>query len=179
MGKWKVLDSNKIIENKWITVEKQKCAINEKTIIEDYYIIKKKDYVIIVAEDNDEILFLKQYRHAIGEFLLNLPMGVIDEGESAEGAAKREFSEETGYEINKIKYIGELFLAPGYLTTKAYLFFTDNIKKIKNRKIDDKENLTLARISKNKLKELIEENVIKDMSTLASIFMVKENLRLF
>ncbi|MBL7100398.1 MAG: NUDIX hydrolase [Nanoarchaeota archaeon] len=180
MKKWKVLNSKKIIANDWITIEKHKCDIGQGKVIKDYYIIKKRDYVILVIEDRNKIIFLKQYRHGIGNVVLNLPMGLIDKEECSEMAAKRELLEETGYVAGKLDYIGEFFLAPSYINTRAHVFYANRIRKKSIENVDPYEgNISLISIPKNELKKLLEDKMIKDSSTLTALLMVNSKLNLF
>ena len=181
MEKWKVLESEKIIDNKWIVVEKQKCDVGDNKIIEDYYIVKKKDYVIIVVEDEGSILFLKQYRHGIGEIILNLPMGLIDEAETPESTAKRELMEETGYHADELIFIGEFFLAPSYINSKAHVFYARGAKKKQEIEIPDigEKDAILLKISKSELKKLLDKNEIKAMSAITALTMTDKKIGLF
>lgn len=179
MKKWKVLNSEKIIDNKWITVEKQKCYIGNGKTIDDYYIIKKKDYVVLIVEMNNKIFFVKQYRHGAGEIILNLPMGLIDERETAETAANRELYEEIGLETDELKYLGSFYKAPSYISTKVHVFYTNNVKNKSIDKKDPNEEMLITSISKEEIKKLIEKNDIKDMSTIAALFLANKKLNLF
>ena len=48
MNKWEILDSEKILDTKWLVVEKHKCKINSEKIIDDFYVVKKRDFVVTV-----------------------------------------------------------------------------------------------------------------------------------
>jgi ADP-ribose pyrophosphatase len=73
--------------------------------------------VTILPLDADRrVLFVRQYRHATGKELLELPAGTLDAGESAESCALREIREETGYAAGNLIKLGEFYLAPGYST---------------------------------------------------------------
>jgi len=88
---------------------------NQNTAVLD--IIEHVGAVTILPLDADgRILFIRQYRHAAGKELLELPAGTIDAGEQPENCALREIREETGFAAGKMVRIGEFFLAPGYST---------------------------------------------------------------
>jgi 8-oxo-dGTP pyrophosphatase MutT (NUDIX family) len=71
---------------------------------------------LVPVDDQNRVWFVRQYRHAAGEMLLELPAGMIEPGESPEDCARREIREETGLAARQIELIGEYFMAPGYST---------------------------------------------------------------
>jgi ADP-ribose pyrophosphatase len=71
---------------------------------------------LLPLDENGCILFVRQYRHAAGKMLLELPAGTLEVGEPPEDCAHREMREETGMAAGKLLKIGEFFLAPGYST---------------------------------------------------------------
>jgi len=80
--------------------------------------------VVILPVDNDgNLLFVRQYRHAAGLDLLELPAGTLDVGETPEACARREVREETGMAAGQLEHLGGFWLAPGYSTEymNAYL----------------------------------------------------------
>ncbi len=180
MEKWQVLDSEKIINNKWITIEKQICKVNSKITINDYYVVRKNDYVILIIEKNNEIFFVKQYRQGIQQFILNLPMGLIDKNEKPEEAAKREILEETGQKSDKVLFLGDFFIAPSYITTKAFVFYTNQTTSVEDyEKPNDDEELEIVKINKKELLELMKNNQLKDMSSIIALYLAKQKLNIF
>ena len=86
-------------------------------------IIEHVGAVTILPVDADgRILFVRQYRHAAGKELLELPAGTLDMGEIPENCALREIREETGFAAGKMIRLGEFFLAPGYSTEYMVVF---------------------------------------------------------
>src|SRR5512147_2863273 len=80
-----------------------------------YEIIEHGGSVVIIPIDRDgNMLFVRQYRHAAGANLLELPAGTRDGDEPYEECAAREIREETGMEAGKLEELGKFYLAPGY-----------------------------------------------------------------
>src|SRR5512138_782448 len=78
-------------------------------------IIEHGGSVVLVPVDNDgNILFVRQYRHAAGHDILELPAGTRNGDEPYEDCAAREIREETGMEAGRLQKVGEFYLAPGY-----------------------------------------------------------------
>jgi 8-oxo-dGTP pyrophosphatase MutT (NUDIX family) len=69
---------------------------------------------IVPFDEDGNILMVRQYRHAVGVKLLELPAGTLKKGEDPDLTARRELQEEVGMDATNIELIGEFFLAPGY-----------------------------------------------------------------
>ncbi len=84
-------------------------------------IIRHNGSVVILAIDDSKnpddpvVVIERQYRHAAGQFLLELPAGKIDKGETPLAAAKREMIEETGYRAKKWKKLVRYYPSPGFV----------------------------------------------------------------
>jgi ADP-ribose pyrophosphatase len=79
-------------------------------------VVRHSGSVVVLAVDKDSrVLLERQYRHAAGKVLYELPAGGIDEGESSLAAGKRELLEETGFSARKWKRILNFWPSPGFL----------------------------------------------------------------
>jgi len=90
-------------------------------------IIRHGGSVVILAVDESRrghrVLLVRQYRHAVEDYLWELPAGRVDEGEKEPAAAKRELLEETGYRADEWKRALKFYVSPGFLdeTMAIYL----------------------------------------------------------
>ena len=86
-------------------------------------IVNPGNAVMILAVDSyKNVTFIKQFREAANRMNLELPAGMIDEGETPEEAARRELEEETGLRANKMTLLKEVFTSSGYSSEKIYIF---------------------------------------------------------
>ena len=78
---------------------------------------------VLAVTIDDRVILVRQYRHATGTELLEIPAGLIDDGEPYETAARRELQEETGCAVGRLHPIGTYWLSPGYSMEQCHLFF--------------------------------------------------------
>ena len=134
--------------------------------------------VIIPIDDKGSVLFVRQYRHATGGELLELPAGTRDEDEPYEECAAREVREETGMEACKLKRIGNFYLAPGYSSEFMVVFLATELKE-NPLPVDDDEFLKLEKIPVKDVSGLFERGEIPDAKSMAAWCMVKPHLKKF
>jgi len=139
-------------------------------------IIEHGGSVVIVPVDADgNLLFVRQYRHAAGMDLLELPAGTRDGDEPYEECAAREIREETGMEAGKLKKVGEFYLAPGYSTEFMGVFIATDLKH-NPLEADDDEFLEVERIPIQKAFEMIEQGAMPDAKSLAALLLAKPHI---
>ncbi|MGA7192902.1 MAG: NUDIX hydrolase [Anaerolineales bacterium] len=142
-----------------------------------YEIVEHVGSVIIIpVDDNGNLLFVRQYRHAAGKDLLELPAGTRDgNDEPYEVCAAREIREETGMAAGKLDRIGDFYLAPGYSTEFMAVFLATELTH-NPLKPDADEFLQLEKMSINKAIEMAEKGEMPDAKTLAALFLARTYL---
>ena len=94
-----------------------------------YDIIEHSGSVVMIPiDEHGNVLFVRQYRHAAGIELLELPAGTLDENEPYETCAAREMREETGMAAGRLEKVGEFFLVPGYSTEFMAVFLATELR---------------------------------------------------
>jgi ADP-ribose pyrophosphatase len=131
--------------------------------------------VVLPIDEENHLLFVRQYRHAAGSDLLELPAGTRDEEEPFEQCAAREIREETGMEAGKLQKVGEFYLAPGYSTEFMAVFLATELKE-NPLQADDDEFLQVERIPLKKAFEMAEHGEIPDAKSLAALLLARPYL---
>ena len=138
---WKVLSSEEIIFNKWVGVQKEKVALPEGIIIDEFYKVwvNSASAVVALTKEN-EIILKNEYRHCYEQELIELPSGIFEEKETDPLAvAKRELLEETGYESDDWTYLGPTIENSAKLTNTIHLYLARGCTKKSEQHLDKTE----------------------------------------
>ena len=140
-------------------------------------IIEHGGSVIIVPVDADgNLLFVRQYRHAAGMDLLELPAGTLEEGEDPAVCAAREMREETGFAADRIEKIGDFFLAPGYSTEFMHVYLARDLRH-DPLAADADEFLSLEKIPLAEALQMAESGGMPDAKSLAALLLASSHLK--
>ena len=131
--------------------------------------------VLIPIDQEGNLLFVRQYRHAVGKDLLELPAGTRNGDEPYEQCAAREIREETGMEANYLRKVGEFYLVPGYSTEFMAVFLATELKE-NPLDADEDEFLDVEKIPLKKAVEMAEHGEIQDAKSLAALLLGKSHL---
>lgn len=135
----------------------------------NYDRINHRDSATILPVDEENyIWFVKQYRMGSEKYLIELPAGVLDEGEDPLTCAQREIREEIGKAAKSWKQIGAFYLAPGYCTEMNYVFLAKDLSS-SPLKMDEDEFLSTERYPVEKVIEMIKKGSIQDCKTIAAL----------
>ena len=139
-------------------------------------IVRHNGSVVILAIDNAKnkknpwVVIERQYRHAAGRFLWELPAGKLEPGEDALQGAKRELEEETGYRAKKWKPLVEYFASPGFLGESMKVFIAEGLVAGEAHPEDD-ERIEFRLVKLSQVVKLIEKGAILDGKTLTSVLL--------
>ena len=156
---WEQISSKYLVRENWATLRVDTCRTPDGTIIPDYYVLEYPDWVNVIAltEDN-QVILVRQYRHAAGEEVLEIPGGVIEKDEIPEDAARRELLEETGYEFAGIEFLSVLYANPATATNKTHCFLATGGRKTSEQNLDKGEEIIIELVSLEELKQLVLNN---------------------
>jgi len=168
---WEKLSSKYIVRENWATLRVDSCKMPDGTLIPDYYVLEYPDWVnaIALTEDN-EIILVRQYRHAAGEVILELPGGCIEKGESPEEAIRRELQEETGYQFTNIEFLSSLYANPATANNKTHCYIAHGGRLVGKQQLDKGEEIDIELVSPEKLKELVLSNAFGQALHTSGIF---------
>lgn len=140
-------------------------------------VVHKGSAVVVPVFDDKTVALVRQYRHAAGEFLLEIPAGTLNKGEDPQIGAARELEEEIGVTAARIEKISEFYVSPGFLTEKMHLYMATGLKASR-QKLEEDEILTIERCSFPDALKLIETGEIVDAKTIIGIMLARARLSL-
>jgi ADP-ribose pyrophosphatase len=170
----KVLSSKKSYEGSLFSVYTDKILENGRKITRD--VVRHNGSVVILAVDTSKgkrdplIVMERQYRHAAKQFLLEVPAGKLEAGESPLAGAKRELLEETGFRAKRWRKMVRYFASPGFVGEALQVFIAEDLTPGTSQPEYD-EQLQIEMIPLSKLLRMIEAGKIHDGKTLISVML--------
>jgi ADP-ribose pyrophosphatase len=131
--------------------------------------------VLLPIDENGNLILVRQYRHAAGKALLELPAGTRDGDEPFEHCAAREIREETGFAARRLERVGHFYLAPGYSTEFMVVFAATELVH-DPLQADEDEFLQIEKIPVRKLYELVDQGELPDAKSLAALLLARRFL---
>lgn len=174
-GRGRTLSSKTVYQGKvfWITRDE---VIEPGDVKATRDVIRHTGSVVILAVDTErnpddpDILLIRQYRHAAGKFLLELPAGRIELGEKLIPAAKRELIEETGYRARRWSRHANYYASPGFLTETMTILLAEGLTPGQAAPEED-EKIEICMTPLSEVVQLIQSGKIQDGKTLIGVLL--------
>lgn len=116
----------------------------------------------------DRVLLIRQYRHAVGRTIWEIPAGTIEPGETPKECAGRELEEETGYRARSLTPFFDCYAAPGYSMELMRLFLARGLKPTERRPEED-EIISVEPITRERAFRMIKSGEICDAKTICAL----------
>jgi 8-oxo-dGTP pyrophosphatase MutT (NUDIX family) len=169
--RWKKITSKKVFEDRWFKARADACQFPDGRIIDPYYVVELPNWAnAVVVTPNNEIVLVKQYRYPVDAVTLELPGGVINEGEDPMVAALRETQEETGYTSSQIQLICKTAPNPAINDNTAYFYLIENAVPTAHTNPDFFEDIEVELYSKKDFIQLLQQNKIMHGVQLGPIY---------
>lgn len=137
-------------------------------------IIKRGSAAAIVPVDSDgNIILVKQYRHPVGDCVLEIPAGMIEDGEDPLVCAKRELQEETSFKTDDLKFLTKMYSAIGFCDEQIYIYLADNLSQ-GSFNLDEDEFIEVEKYSLEDAISMIFNGKIVDSKTMVGILAYKD-----
>jgi ADP-ribose pyrophosphatase len=178
MTAWRVLERRTLLARRWLEVEEQRIALPHGGEIDEFHLIKAPDWVAVIAlTPQNEAVCVEQYRHGAARVCLELPAGVIDEGEEPIETARRELLEETGHAVDTVEPLVTVHTEPSRHTNRAHFFFARGARLAREQSLDASENIRVRLVSAEELvRAALEGEIIHGLHVAAILLAVRRGL---
>ena len=169
--KWKIIDSRYVVQRPWLTARCDKVELPDGRIIPEYYVLEYPNWVNVIAITKEgRFVMEKQYRHGLGVESIEIPCGVMENGEEPLIAAQRELLEETGYGNGEWSLLMTVSPNPGAMNNITYCFLALGVEQIAEQALDDTEDLTVTLMSEGEVRTLLENDQIHQSLMVAPLY---------
>jgi ADP-ribose pyrophosphatase len=171
----KTLESKHAFHGRVFDVRQDKIELPDGRQVEMDIVVHHAAVTMLPIDAEGQIWFIRQYRHAIQEELLELPAGVSEPGEDPRESAQRELREEIGMAAGRLEKLGGFHLAPGYSTEYMHLYLATELTS-SPLPGDETEVLYVEKIPARQAMRLAEEGGLQDSKSLVAMFWARPHL---
>ncbi|MCK5379254.1 MAG: NUDIX hydrolase [Acidobacteria bacterium] len=165
------IDGRRVFEGRILTLEVDRVRLPSGGQSEREVIRHPGAAVMVPVTEAGEVLFVRQFRYATGEILLELPAGKLDPGENPATCAERETAEETGFRPGTVEKLGEFYTAPGFTDELIRAFLVTDLVPAPEAEADADEVLEMVSLTVDSYAEMVARGEIRDAKTLAAMAM--------
>ena len=122
---------------------------------------------ILAFDEKDKIILIRQHRFPLG-YILEIPAGTLEKGETPKRCALREIQEETGYKAKRMTHLITYHPSVGYNTEAIHCFVASGLTQVK-RKLDTDEFITVKKMELSKLLKMIKMGKVIDSKTICAV----------
>lgn len=123
---------------------------------------------VVPLFDDNTVLMERQYRHAVGAYLLEIPAGTMEPGELPLNCAKRELEEETGYTAQQFIELSQVLILPAYTDEKIHVYLARNLT-VSRQNLDKDEIIEVVQYPLEDTLKMISDGKITDALTILAL----------
>ena len=128
---WPVVSSAELARSRLITVRSDQVRTPDNQLAERDVVLHPGAVAALALDAEDRILMIRQYRHAVGRLLWEIPAGLRDvAGEDPWATAQRELVEEAGYRARDWRVLADYYTSPGFSTERLRIFLARDLEAV-------------------------------------------------
>lgn len=167
-----VISSERVFEGKVFEVHRERVRLPHGPTATLEVVRHPSSVVILPVPEPGHVVLIRQYRHAVRQWLWELPAGSVDEGESPEEAARRECHEEIGQVPDTVVRLGSLFPTPGYCDEEMIFFRVSGLDDpTEAATLDEDEDIEARTFTLREARDMVRRGEIVDMKTVVGLGM--------
>ena len=164
----KVVESTRIYEGRVVSLRRDSLLLPSGKRFDREVVEHRGAVAAVPLLADDVVVLVRQYRHAAGEVLLEIPAGTLNLGENPEDCMRRELVEETGYRPNRLEKLLTLYLAPGYSSELMHIYLATDLVET-GTSPDEDEFIEVVKFDLSDVLKMVFESKIRDAKTACGI----------
>jgi len=161
------VDRQIVFEGRIIRVEVRTLEGENGVLFRREVVVHPGAAAVLTELPDGRFLWVHQYREAVGEALLEVPAGTLEEGEEPAACARREVEEETGRHVAELKSLGAIWASPGFVRERIHLFYARVDDGSTDAVADADERIETEALTAEEVERRIAEGEIADGKSLA------------
>lgn len=167
---FKIKESNIIFKGHVFDIKVDKIEYNSGNEGVREVIIHNGGAVVLPVTNDGKIVFVKQYRYPLDEFIYELPAGKLEVNEDPLACATRELNEETGYKSKKVSYLGKIYTSPGFCSEILYIYLAQELVYGQHNREEGEYGMELHEFTIKEIDQMIRDGKIVDAKTLSGLY---------
>ncbi|MDZ7717937.1 MAG: NUDIX hydrolase [Balneolaceae bacterium] len=168
--KWDIIKDKKLLETPIFSLYQRELLPDKKTNPASFYVLDAPDWINVIALTTDrKVVLVEQYRAGIHEASLEIPGGMVDEGESPLKSAKRELLEETGYQSERWTKLGATSGNAAILNNYTHIYLAEDCVKVDEQQLDGNEDIAVHILEFDYFLELVKNSTIHHSIVVAAV----------
>jgi ADP-ribose pyrophosphatase len=164
-----ILDSTEVFRGRIFTVTVDTVREDDTTYQREVVHHSGSAVIVPIFEDGT-VALVRQYRHPAVRYLLEVPAGTLNKGETPESGAARELEEELGLIAGRLEKLVEFFVSPGFLEEKMWLYLATELSET-SQMLEEDEIVEVVRLPIGQALEMISDGEIEDAKTIIALML--------
>ena len=174
---WTIRSSAYLLDEPFLRVRSDTVELPDGTLIERYFVRESRGFAIAVPlTPEGRVVLVRQYKHGIGQIVLELPAGMIDGDESPAECAVRELAEETGYAGDPPELLRSLYADPTGSNASFHVFLIRNATPVFSQSLDATEAILIETTTLEDLRAAIRDGRIASGSQVAAAYIALDHI---
>lgn len=172
---YETINSQVAFNGKIIDVKVDTISLPDGKTAKREVVVRGDATAIVPIDEKGNVILVEQYRHPVGDMVLEIPAGMLEEGEDPKACAIRELEEETSFIANELTYITTMYPTVGFCTEKLHIYLAKNLQQ-GNFNFDDDEFIEVKKVPLEEAINMIYTGKIIDSKTIVGLLSCKKFL---
>lgn len=178
VDEWEQLGSETALDNPYYRVRRDSFRLPSGRVVDDYLVGVLADYALVMAlTPTGDVVLVRQWKQGVRHVRLELPGGMIDEGEQAAEAGIRELREETGFVATSFEHLGSLDVDASKAANQAHMFLARGAEQLHEPDQNEMESAEIVLVPLSGIPSLIDNGEIRGSSSVAALLLALRRLR--